>query len=434
MQVSVETTEGLERKLSVQLPAEKFNQAFDTRIAQIARTASIHGFRPGKVPLKVVKQKYGAQASQEALSDLIQSSLGQALSDEKINPAGYPTIESTDLNDKGELSYTAVFEVYPEIELADVSALEIERVSAEITDGDVDSMLDVLRKQRAQWHSVERAAANDDRVTIDFQGKIDGEAFEGGKGENFPLTLGSGSMIPGFEEQIVGMQAGEEKVIDVTFPEDYAKEDLQGKPAQFDIKVHSVEEQHLPEVDEEFIKAFGVESGELDALRDKLRQHMQRERDSKVLEKNKAQVMDSLLAQNQLDVPKALVEQEVQRLKEQAFEQFGGSAPIKLEDLPNEPFEADAQRRVKLGLLLGEIIKQQEIEPDKDKVQALIADMASSYEQPEEVIHYYNSNLQMLQGIESVVIENQAVEWITAQAKVVEKSISFDELMKESGQ
>lgn len=434
MQVSLETTQGLERKLSVEVPAEKFNQAIDARIAQIARTAKISGFRPGKVPLKIVKQQYGAQAQQEVLGDLIQSTLGEALMEQKVNPAGYPAIDSTDLSEDGVLSYTAVFEVYPEIELADVSKLKIERQTAEINDADVDNMLETLRKQRAQWNDVDRAAQNDDQVTIDFQGKIDGEAFDGGRGENMPLTLGSGSMIPGFEDQIVGMKADEEKTIDVTFPDDYAKEDLQGKAAQFDIKVHKVQAQDLPDIDEEFVKAFGVEDGDVAKLRENLTQHMQRELDTKVKNDAKANVMDGLLEANTLDVPKALVEQEIQRLKEQAFQQFGGNAPVKLEDFPNEPFQEEADRRVKLGLLLGEVIKQQEIKADADKVQEMIQQMAASYEDPSQVVSYYNENPQMLQGIESVVIEDQAVEWIASQAKVTEKAVSFDELMKEGAQ
>jgi trigger factor len=434
MQVTVETTQGLERKISVQVPAEKYNEAFDARIAQIARTAKISGFRPGKVPLKVVKQQYGGQATQETLSDLIQSTLGQAISQEKLNPAGYPQIDSTDLNDSGELSYTALFEVYPEIALADTSTLKVERVSSEVADSDIDTMLETLRKQRAQWNNVERAAADGDQVTVDFVGTIDGEEFDGGKGEGVALTLGSGQMIPGFEDQVVGMKAGEEKAIDVTFPADYNKEDLQNKAAQFAITAHKVAEQTLPEVDTDFVKAFGVEDGDVAKLRENLAQHMQRELEQKVKAKSKTVVMDGLIEQNPIEVPGSLVKQEIQRLKEQAFQQFGGNAPIKLEDFPDEPFEEDAARRVKLGLLLGEIIKQQELKADADKVKAMIEQMASSYEQPEQVVNYYYENPQMLQSIESVVVEDQAVEWVLGQAKVTESKVSFDELMKEEAQ
>ena len=434
MQVTVETTQGLERKLSVQVPAEKYNEAFDARIAQIARTAKISGFRPGKVPLKVVKQQYGGQASQETLSELIQMTLGQAISQEKLNPAGYPQIDSTDLSEAGELSFTASFEVYPEIELADAAKLSVERVSAAVTDADVDTMLETLRQQRAEWNDVERAAADADQVTIDFVGTIDGEEFAGGKGDNVALTLGSGQMIPGFEDQVVGMQAGDKKTIDVTFPADYNKEDLQNKAAQFAITAHKVAEQTLPEVDADFVKAFGVEDGDVAKLRENLTQHMQRELEQKIKSKSKTAVMDGLIEQNPVEVPAALMTQEVQRLKEQAFQQFGGNAPIKLEDFPDEPFQEDASRRVKLGLLLGEIIKQQELKADADKVKAMIEQMASSYEQPEQVVNYYYENPQMLQSIESVVVEDQAVEWVMSQAKVTESNVSFDELMKEEAQ
>ncbi len=434
MQVTVETTQGLERKMSVQVPAEKYNEAFNARIAQIARTAKISGFRPGKVPLKVVKQQYGGQATQETLSELIQMSLGQAITQEKLNPAGYPQIDSTDLSDAGELSFTASFEVYPEIELADAGKLKVERISSEITDADVDTMLETLRKQRAEFNDVERAAADGDQVTVDFVGTIDGEEFTGGKGDNVALTLGSGQMIPGFEDQVVGMKAGEEKTIDVTFPADYNKEDLQNKAAQFAITAHKVAEQTLPEVDADFVKAFGVEDGDVAKLRENLTQHMQRELEQKVKSKSKTAVMDSLIEQNPVEVPASLVTQEIQRLKEQAFQQFGGNAPIKLEDFPDEPFQEDASRRVKLGLLLGEIIKQQDLKADADKVKAMIEQMSSSYEQPEQVVNYYYENPQMLQSIESVVVEDQAVEWVMSQAKVTESNVSFDELMKEEAQ
>lgn len=434
MQVTVETTQGLERKMSVQVPAEKYNEAFNARIAQIARTAKISGFRPGKVPLKVVKQQYGGQATQETLSELIQMSLGQAITQEKLNPAGYPQIDSTDLSDAGELSFTASFEVYPEIELADAGKLKVERISSEITDADVDTMLETLRKQRAEFNDVERAAADGDQVTVDFVGTIDGEEFTGGKGENVALTLGSGQMIPGFEDQVIGMKAGEEKTIDVTFPADYNKEDLQNKAAQFAITAHKVAEQTLPEVNADFVKAFGVEDGDVAKLRENLTQHMQRELEQKVKSKSKTAVMDSLIEQNPVEVPASLVTQEIQRLKEQAFQQFGGNAPIKLEDFPDEPFQEDASRRVKLGLLLGEIIKQQDLKADADKVKAMIEQMSSSYEQPEQVVNYYYENPQMLQSIESVVVEDQAVEWVMSQAKVIESKVSFDELMKEEAQ
>lgn len=429
MQVSVESKDGLERKLSVTLPAEQYNEAVEKRLSQIARTAKISGFRPGKVPMKVVKQQYGAQANHEALSDVIQGSIAQAVAQEKLNPAGYPSVESTDISESGEVSYTATVEVYPEVKLSDFSKLKIERIKSELSDSDVDDMVKTLQEQRAEWKPVKRKSKKGEQVKIDFLGKIDGEAFDGGKGENMDLVLGEGRMISGFEDEIIGMKTGEEKVINVTFPEDYGKDDLNGKAATFDIKVHEVAERVLPEMDEEFFKAFGAKDEA--ELRDNLKQHMTRELEQKLKAANKQAVMDALLGAHSFDVPSALVAQEVQQLKQQAFQQFGGQAPIKFEDVPDEPFQEDAKRRVQLGLLLGEIIDENKLEADEDSVKAAIASLAGGYEKPDDVIKHYYDNPQLLNNIRSLVIEEKSVDLVLGQAKVTETEKSFNNLMQQ---
>lgn len=428
MQVSVETTQGLERKISVTLPAEDFNTALEARLKQIAKTVKMPGFRPGKVPFNTVKQQYTGEATQDVLGDLIQNTLFKAISEQDFQPAGYPQVQSTDLSDAGELTYTATFEVYPEITLADPKAIKVDKPEASVGDKDIDAMVENLLKQRAQWHDVDRASKDGDQVNANFVGKIDGEAFEGGKGENVPITLGSGSMIPGFEEQIVGMKAGDEKTIDVTFPADYGKEDLQNKPAQFDIKVNAVQEQTLPEKNEEFFKTYGAKD-EAD-LRENLVKHMNRELEHKLKTETKRQVMDGLLEINEIDVPSALVKQEIQQLKQQAMQQFGQNAPIKFEDIPDEPFQEEAQRRVKLGLIVGEVIKQQELKVDEEKVDQTIQDMASTYDDPEQVVEYYKNTPQARSNIESVVLEDSAVDYLLSKAKVTDKAVSFEEAMQ----
>ncbi|EDY85819.1 trigger factor [gamma proteobacterium HTCC5015] len=430
MQVSLETSEGLERKLTVEVPAETVAQALENQYQQIARSAKIPGFRPGKVPMSVVKKRYAGEARQDVVSNLIQSTLSEALTKEEVNPAGYPAIEKADLDDDDKLTYVAVFEVYPEIQLADPSKMKVEKLNSEIGESDIDEMVETLRQQRAEWNDVERASKEGDQVTIDFVGRVDGEEFEGGKGNDMPLVLGSGSMIDGFESQIEGMKGGDEKTIKVTFPEDYNKEDLQGKDAEFDITVQKVAEQALPEVDEEFAKAFGVEDGSTEKLRENLQNHMQRELTQTLKTQTKKQVMDALLEQNELQCPSALVDQEIQRLKEQAFQQFGGQAPIKLEEFPNEPFQEEAERRVKLGLLVGEVVKQQEIKASPDKVKETLEQLAASYEDPQQVVDYYYENPQMLASVEAVVVEDQAVDWLMSQAKVKEETKPFSEVMK----
>ncbi len=427
MQTSVETTSNLGRKLTVQLPAEQFDSAYDERLKSIARTAKIAGFRPGKVPLKVVKQRYGKDVEQEIISDLIQRSYGQAIQQEKLEPAGMPHIDAKPKQPGEGLEYSATFEVYPEVPLADYTKLKVEQPVAEIGQTDVDKMFDKLREQRVQWNAVERAAQDGDQVMLDFVGSIDGEPFEGGKGENVPLILGSKQMIPGFEDQLIGISAGEERLLNVTFPEDYGSADLQGKAAAFATTCKEVQEKQLPEMDEEFFKSFGAADGKLETLQNQLREHMQRELEESINAHTKKSATDGLLDLHEFELPTSMVDQEIQQLQQQFFQRMGIEQGDSSQ-LPREPYEEEASRRVKLGLIFAEIIKEKQFKADADKVDAKLSKIAGSYQNPEQMIQYYKSNREMLQSIQGLVIEDQVVEWLLEQAKIADKKMSFDEL------
>ena len=431
MQVSLETGDGLERKLTVQVPAETVDKEVENRLQSMKSRVKIDGFRPGKVPLKVVKQQYGAQIHQEVIGDVMQSSFRDAVLKEDLKLAGSPNIEPKNMTLGEPLEYIATFEVYPEFEIADCSALEIENLTAEVTDSDVDSMIETLQKQRTEYNVVDRAAQNDDQVTINFDGYVDGEAFEGGKADNVPLVLGSNSMIPGFEEQVVGKSAGDEFTVEVTFPEDYHAENLKGKKANFETKLVSVAEASLPEVDEEFAKAFGVTEGGIEKLRSDIRENMQRELKNKLQTQLKNNVMDAVLKANEIDIPKALIDDECGNLQKQMSEAGQLQAGM---SLPKDLFESEAKRRVSLGLIIGEMVKVAEIKVDQDRVTKKIEEVASTYEDPQEVINHYANNPQLKSGIEGLVMEEMVVDWVVDQAKIKDVSSSFEELMKQPAQ
>jgi len=431
MQVSLETGDGLERKLTVQVPAETVDKEVENRLQSMKSRVKIDGFRPGKVPLKVVKQQYGAQIHQEVIGDVMQSSFRDAVLKEDLKLAGSPNIEPKNMTLGEPLEYIATFEVYPEFEIADCSALEIENLTAEVTDSDVDSMIETLQKQRTEYNVVDRAAQNDDQVTINFDGYVDGEAFEGGKADNVPLVLGSNSMIPGFEEQVVGKSAGDEFTVEVTFPEDYHAENLKGKKANFETKLVSVAEASLPEVDEEFAKAFGVTEGGIEKLRSDIRENMQRELKNKLQIQLKNNVMDAVLKANEIDIPKALIDDECGNLQKQMSEAGQLQAGM---SLPKDLFESEAKRRVSLGLIIGEMVKVAEIKVDQDRVTKKIEEVASTYEDPQEVINHYANNPQLKSGIEGLVMEEMVVDWVVDQAKIKDVSSSFEELMKQPAQ
>ena len=430
MQVSVETTQGLERRLTISVPADKVDVEVKNRLRQIAKTQRINGFRPGKVPPSVIQKRYGKSVRQEVAGELMQRNFVEAIVAEKINPAGRPQFVEKSNEEGQALEFEATFEIYPEVELKDLEKIAVERPNVEVTDKDLDEMFVTLQNQHKTWKENKRKTKKGDKLTIDFVGRVDGEEFEGGKSEGFELELGSGRMIPGFEKEITGMKVGEEKTITVTFPEDYHAENLKGKEAEFDIKVHKTEGPILPEVDEEFAKLFGIEEGGIEALREEVSKNMSRELGQAVKAKVKEQVIDGLLAAHDLDLPSALIDQEIDVLRQQAMQRFGGQMdPKNLPELPADMFKEQAERRVKVGLLLGEVIKVNEIKVDDAKVDELIATAASAYEDPQEVIDYYKNNQEMHQQMQNVALEEQAVDMLVEKAKVKDKKTSFKDIM-----
>lgn len=434
MQVSVETTQGLERKLTISVPADKIDVEVKNRLRQIAKTQRINGFRPGKVPPSVIQKRYGASVRQEIAGEVMQRNFVEAIIAEKINPAGRPSFVAKSNEVGKDLEFEATFEIYPEVEVKGVEKISVERPTVEVTDKDLDEMFVTLQKQHQTWKENKRKTKKGDKLSIDFLGRIDGEEFEGGKAEGFELELGAGRMIPGFEKDIIGMKVGEEKTITVTFPEDYHAENLKGKEAEFDIKVNKTEGPVLPKIDDDFAKLFGVEEGGVDKLREEVRQNMTRELNQAVKAKVKEQVIEGLLEANDIDLPSALVAQEVDVLRQQAMKRFEGQMdPKNMPELPADMFEEQAKRRVKVGLLLGEVIKSNELKVDEAKVTELIESAASAYEDPQEVIEYYKTNKEMNQQMQNVALEEQAVEVLVASAKVKNKKSTFQAVMNPEG-
>lgn len=428
MQVTVETLEGLQRRLNITVPAANIEDAVAAELRNIAKNRRFDGFRKGKVPMKMVAKMYGKAVRQDVLGEVMQRHFIEAIVKEKINPAGAPTFAPVEIGEGKDLVFTATFEVYPEVELKGLENIAVEKPAAEVTDADVAEMLETLRKQQATWKEVDEAAENGKRVSIDFVGSIDGVEFEGGKAENFPLEMGAGRMIPGFEDGIVGKTKGMEFVIDVNFPEDYHAENLKGKAAKFAIKVNKVEARELPELNDEFVARFGVAEGGVDALKAEVRKNMERELKQAIKARIKEQAIQGLVKENEIQVPSALIDQEINVLRQQAAQRFGGNVEAAAQ-LPRELFEEQAKRRVVVGLLLGEVIRTHELKADEEKVKALITEMATAYEDPSEVVSYYEQNQQLMNNMRNVALEEQAVDAIIAKAKVTEKAISFSELM-----
>jgi trigger factor len=434
MQVSVEITQGLERRLTISVPAETVDVEVKNRLRQVSKTQRIDGFRPGKVPPSVIQKRYGKSVRQEVAGEIMQRNFVDAIIAEKINPAGRPSFVAKNNEDGKPLEFEATFEIYPEVELKDLEKIAVERPDVEVNDSDLDEMFVTLQKQHQTWKENKRVTKKGDKLTLDFNGRVDGEDFEGGKAEGFELELGAGRMIPGFEKEITGMKAGEEKTIKVTFPDDYHAENLKGKEAEFDIIVHKTEGSVLPEVDEEFAKLFGIEEGGVDALRAEVSKNMTRELTQAVKGKVKEQVIEGLLAGHEVGLPSALVAQEVDVLRQQAMQRFQGQMdPKNLPELPIEMFTEQAERRVKIGLLLGEVIKVNEIKVDNAKVDELIATAASAYEDPKEVIEYYANNKELMQQMQNVALEEQAVEFLVEKADVSSKKASFQDIMNPEG-
>lgn len=427
MSISIETLEGLQRRVTVTVPADKIEAGYKEQLKGYAKNARVDGFRKGKVPHSIIEQRYGLAARQDVLSEEMQRAFFDVVMAEKINLAGRPTFTPNNYQPGQEFSFTATFEVFPEVELKGLENIEVEKSVVEITEADLDKMVDVLRKQQATFAETAEAAKADDRVTIDFVGSVDGEEFEGGKASDFVLAMGQGRMIPGFEEGIVGHKAGEQFDIDVTFPAEYHAENLKGKAAKFAITLKKVENTVLPELTEEFVKKFGS-AKTVEELRAEIKKNMQRELKNALTARVKNQVINGLLANNDIAVPAAAVAEEVDVLRQQAVQRFGGK-PEMAAQLPAELFEADAKRRVQVGLLLSSVITSNELKVDEDRVKETIAELASAYEQPAEVVEYYAKNPRLTDNIRNVVLEEQAVEAVLAKAKVTEKASSFDEVM-----
>ncbi|WP_394549835.1 trigger factor [Pantoea sp. SGAir0183] len=433
MQVSVETTQGLGRRITITVAADSIESAVKKELVDVAKKVRIDGFRKGKVPMNIVAQRFGASVRQDVLGDLMTRNFVDAIIKEKINPAGAPNYVPGEYKEGQDFTYAVEFEVYPEVELKGLENIEVEKPQVEVTDADVDTMLETLRKQQANWIETDAAAGAEDRATLDFTGSVDGEEFEGGKASDFVLAMGQGRMIPGFEEGVVGHKAGETFTIDVKFPDDYHAENLKGKDAKFEIVLKKVETRELPELTEEFIKRFGVEDGSVAGLRAEVRKNMERELKGAIRNRVKTQAIDGLVEANPIDVPAALIDSEIDVLRRQAAQRFGGNEKQALE-LPRELFEEQAKRRVVVGLLLGEVIRTHELKADEDRVKVLIEEMASAYEDPQEVIEFYSKNNELMNNMRNVALEEQAVEAVLAKAKVSEKETNFQELMNQTAQ
>jgi len=432
MQVSLETTQGLERRLTITVEAANVDTEVKNRLRQLSKTQRIDGFRPGKVPVAVIQKRYGAAVRQEVAGELMQRQYFDAVMAEKLNPAGMPQLSVVKNEDGSDLEFTATFEVYPEIEVANLDKITVEQPVVDVTEKDLEEMLVTLQKQHATYKEVKRKSKKSDRVTIDFSGSIDGEEFEGGKAEDFTLNLNEERMIPGFEKQIIGQKAGEEFSIEVTFPEDYHAENLKGKAAVFAINLKTVEDQVLPELTDEFAEKFGVTEGGIDALKADVRKNMERELSQNVKNEVKQQVIDGLVEVNDVEIPAALIKGEVDVLRQQAMQRFGGQVdPANMPQLPDELFEEQAKRRVTVGLLLGEVIKANKLEADEARVKDMIESMASAYEDPSEVVAHYAGDEKLSAQMKDLALEDQAIDFILAQAKVTDKKKKFSDMIKQ---
>ncbi len=431
MQTNLETLSSLERRLSIAVSMQEVNTEVANRLKRLSKTVKIHGFRPGKVPVKIVEQQYGGQVRQEVLGDTIQKSFGEAVQEQNLRVAGLPKIEVQSGDETTEqFEYTATFEIYPEVELGDLTALSIEKPVVEVGDAEIDKTIEVLRKQRAVFEPVQRAAAAGDQVKMDYRGTIGGEAFDGGTAEGNVVQLGEGRLLPDFENNVIGLSAGESKTFNMTFPDDYHGKEVAGKEAQFEITVQEVLEPRLPEIDAEFAKSLGVGDGNLETMRSEIHANLEREVKRRTISKVKEQVMKALLDSTSVEVPQALVEQEAERLAQQ-MKQDLQSRGLNTENvpLPHDAFNDEAKRRVRLGLIVSEVVAKHGLNAKPEQVKEMVEDQAKAYEQPDEVRRWYYQSPERLREIESVVLESNLVEWVSSQAKVEDKPTPFDDLM-----
>lgn len=431
MQVSVESTGTLGRRLTVEVGEEQIAEAVKSRLQNMTRTVKLKGFRPGKVPLRVVQQHYGKQVRQEVVGEVLQSSFYEAITQEKLKPAGVPDFEPKSSEEGKGLEYTATFEIYPEVQVASMADQTIEKQVATITDSDVDAMLETIRKQNQTWEVVDRQAKEGDQVRMDYQGTIEGKPFEGGDGKDMTVELGQGRMIAGFEDGLIGAKAGDSLTLNLTFPEAYHAKELAAKPVEFSVTVNTVAEAVLPEVDEDFAKRLGMADGGLETMRSEIQENMQRELDANVKSKFKRAVMDKLLEANELDIPQTLVENESQALLAQMKQNLERQG-MRTEDtgsLQSDMFDEQARRRVILGLLMVEIVKANNLKAEPTKIRQMVEEIARPYEHPEEMVKWYYADKHRLAEVESMVVDEIVVEWLAGQATIVEKEISFKELM-----
>ena len=426
MDVIVETTGSLERRMRVEMPITTINQQIDSRLKSVGKNAKLKGFRPGKVPAKIIKQRYGRQVREEVVGEVLQKSYAQAISEQGLKPAGQPKIEAEDENGKTFL-FTATFEVMPEIKLKDLEKIKTDKIKVSIQDDDIDEMILNLRKQKAIWKKVDRKSTNGDRVVIDFEGKLKGDSFPGGNGKEFPVTLGSGQMLPDFEKGLKGVSIGDEKTFKVKFPKDYHSKDLAGKKADFTISVHRVEEENLPKLDANFIKDFNVDDGNVDQFKKEIEENMNREAELKIKSITRDQAMSGLLENNPIDIPKVLKFQEMQALQQDAMQRMG------LEDISKAPkienFSEAAEKRVAFGLLLNQLVVDKDIKVDDEMLRNHVEELCAGYENADDMIDMYMKNPQVMQQIKPMVLERLAIEWIIKNGSSKSKKISFKKFM-----
>lgn len=432
MQVSVETLKGLERKVTISVPAEKVEEEVSQRLRNLARKVKVDGFRPGKVPMHVVEKRFSDSVRQEVAQDMVQSTLYEALKNNELVPAGSPYIEPEKLEMGQDFKYTAVFEVFPQIEVNELEQAEVEIINATVKDADVKEMLDKLRDQNKDWKDVSRAVAMGDKVVIDFQGFLNGKEFEGGSAENYELTIGSGSMIPGFEDGLIGSEIDKKTEINVNFPADYGHKELAGKEAMFKVTVKEIKEGHPPILNDEFAAKFNIKEGGMDALKKDIKQNMERELERRVSTMNRERIFDKLLEKNKFDLPVALIDQEIEHLKHEMFHRVFGnehSDNEKIPDFPRALFEEQANRRVHLGLLFSEYVKKHKMDIEPSRVDAMIEKFATAYENPDELRTWYKGNKERLAEIEALVMEEMVSEKILADAKITKTKMDYDAVM-----
>ncbi|QXL85617.1 trigger factor [Comamonas sp. NLF-1-9] len=436
MAVTVETLEKLERKITLSLPVESIKSEVDGRLKRLARTVKMDGFRPGKVPLGVVAQRYGYSVQYEVINDKVGEAFSRAANEAQLRVAGQPRISEKDGAPEGEMTFDAVFEVFPEVKLGDLSGAEVQKLSAEVDDAAIDRTLDILRKQRRTF--AQRAqgtpAEDGDRVTVDFEGKIDGEPFDGGKAEAFQFLVGEGQMLKEFEDAVRGMKVGESKTFPLAFPEDYHGKDVAGKTADFLVTLKNLEAAHLPEVNEQFVKSLGIEGGTVESLRADVRKNLEREVKFRLQARNKQAVMDALLAHAELDLPNAIVQAEIERLLEGARADLKarGIKDADKADIPEDVVRPQAERRVRLGLVVAELVRANELQAKPEQLKAHVEELASSYEKPQDVVKWYYGDRDRLAEVEAVVVENNVTDFVLGKAKVTDKAVSFDELMAQN--